>query len=60
YRYGVSFETGELDVSGIKINASFDDASFLTIITAIEVGTELSYEILEDKKITVTNNKKLN
>ncbi len=58
YRYGVSFETGELDVSGIKINASFDDASFLTIITAIEVGTELSYEILEDKKITVTNNKK--
>ncbi|MFV0268129.1 MAG: FecR family protein [Draconibacterium sp.] len=40
YRYGVSYETGEHDVSCIKINASFYDATFLTIITAIEVVNE--------------------
>uniref|UniRef100_UPI003217CB9E FecR family protein n=1 Tax=uncultured Draconibacterium sp. TaxID=1573823 RepID=UPI003217CB9E len=58
HRYGVSFKTGNLDVSDIRINASFDNTPFLTIITAIEVGTELSYEILENKEIKVIKNDK--
>nr|WP_321355702.1 FecR family protein [uncultured Draconibacterium sp.] len=53
YRYGVHFKTGNLDVSDVKINASFDNTPFLTMITAIELGTELSYKILENKDIIV-------
>lgn len=58
HRYGVSFKTGDLDVSDVRINANFNDTPFMTMIAAIEAGTELSYEILETKDIIVTKNEK--
>lgn len=54
HRYGVSFEAGGLDVSDIRINASFNDTPFSTIITALEEATELSHQVLEGKRIIVT------
>ncbi len=52
-RYGVIFETGDIDVSKFKVNATFDDDPLPTIIDAIEYGTGLKLVVEENNRIKI-------
>jgi len=53
-RYGVKFVTGNVDISKFCINATFRDETFSTILKTIEFGTDLSFEMHDNKQIILT------
>lgn len=54
-RYGVTFETGGINISKIRINATFEDEPLPTILKAMEYGTELTFGIQDNNKIKLSN-----